>query len=531
MMKWPVVQVVIVAFLAISFQNADADLICISESWRANSIRCRPTGGLFNSLSTIEVFGSKGGGKVNALYLKNCKLISVNRGAFSTFPDTQVLDLSSNSIQMLDGDVFNSLTNLQALNLSTNMLETISPDMFKSLTKLRDLDLSSNMLTINSVESPFKGLSMLRGLDLSNNNEVAVIPDLFLGLNLRTLTMSATNMQFPDAYLLDQPSLSFLDLSNNVNLFDSGYLGTVLQTCGNLIHLKICRSNLEIIESASLRDNNRLRVLNISNNMLSKLDSDLFFKNVVLMDLDLSHNKLQTLPNKIFSRNVEIITLNLSYNMIVKLLTNAFDTLTKLQVLDLKGNRLTTLQNSIFVKNTALGTIDLSNNQFKSISEFIFIMNIELRFLYLRNNQIESFSYDVVKKMNNLILLDLDNNRLTTISSQIMNMVSISELWLSCNNIVSLPEKLFANVDSGYKTLKLHGNPWNCGCLNRLLDFKKNALDYDYVGFTDGNFISCIVGSSPSVCDNSINADDLKQWEDTHRIYSNACLSKQVKNV
>ena len=64
-------------------------------------------------------------------------------------PETQVLDLSGNNLQILPREVFarHGLTNLQRLHLARCKIGQIDPSAFRGLTNLVELKLSGNLLT------------------------------------------------------------------------------------------------------------------------------------------------------------------------------------------------------------------------------------------------------------------------------------------------------------------------------------------------------------------------------------------------
>ncbi|XP_060530613.1 leucine-rich repeat, immunoglobulin-like domain and transmembrane domain-containing protein 2 [Cylas formicarius] len=88
----------------------------------------------------------------------------------SADPETQVLDLSGNNLQILPRETFvrSGLVNLQRVFLSRCRIGQIDDKAFRGLTNLVELDLSHNLLTsvpsITFADTPF-----LRDLVLSNN--------------------------------------------------------------------------------------------------------------------------------------------------------------------------------------------------------------------------------------------------------------------------------------------------------------------------------------------------------------------------
>lgn len=101
----------------------------------------------------------------------------------SADPETQVLDLSGNNLQILPRETFfrSGLVNLQRVFLRSCRLGQIDAEAFKGVTNLIELDLSSNLLT--SIPSDtFQDTPFLRELLISNNPIQKIDPGAFRSL-------------------------------------------------------------------------------------------------------------------------------------------------------------------------------------------------------------------------------------------------------------------------------------------------------------------------------------------------------------
>lgn len=95
-------------------------------------------------------------------------------------PDTQVLDLSGNNLQILPNETFAraGLANLQKVYLRNCRIGQIDETAFRGLTNLVELDLSNNLLT--SVPSHvFRDVPYLRDLSLAKNTIQKIEPRAF----------------------------------------------------------------------------------------------------------------------------------------------------------------------------------------------------------------------------------------------------------------------------------------------------------------------------------------------------------------
>lgn len=135
-------------------------------------------------------------------------------------PNTQVLDMSGNNLQILPRDTFirTNLVNLQKVYLRNCRLGQIDDDAFRGLTNLIELDLSHNLLTsiptatlshieslrdltmasnpIQKVEShAFRATDSLTKLDLSHCVIQTIAPEAFKGLHsLHSLKLNGNKL-------------------------------------------------------------------------------------------------------------------------------------------------------------------------------------------------------------------------------------------------------------------------------------------------------------------------------------------------
>ncbi|XP_050315703.1 leucine-rich repeat neuronal protein 2 [Anthonomus grandis grandis] len=99
-------------------------------------------------------------------------------------PETQVLDLSVNNLQILPKDTFlrSGLVNLQRVFLKSCRLGQIDQQAFRGVTNLIELDLSSNLLT-SIPSNTFQNTPFLRELYLANNPIQKIDPKAFSHLH------------------------------------------------------------------------------------------------------------------------------------------------------------------------------------------------------------------------------------------------------------------------------------------------------------------------------------------------------------
>ncbi len=117
------------------------------------------------------------------------KIVSIEEGFFSRFPNLNYLDLSANSFLALKSNYFQNLANLKYLDLSKNQILTIDERTFENVSSLTNLNLENNLI-YNLSESYFVKLRNLFELYLGENKIESFSKECFKGLDSLTLPSS-----------------------------------------------------------------------------------------------------------------------------------------------------------------------------------------------------------------------------------------------------------------------------------------------------------------------------------------------------
>ncbi|XP_045475364.1 toll-like receptor 13 [Harmonia axyridis] len=97
-----------------------------------------------------------------------CKIDTIEEGAFNNLDKLEVLDLQKNSITKLTDETFSPLKSLKRLNLAENKLSKFTTNEIKQCTKLESIDLSDNplkelnLLDANKVLPNLKTVSIIK---------------------------------------------------------------------------------------------------------------------------------------------------------------------------------------------------------------------------------------------------------------------------------------------------------------------------------------------------------------------------------
>jgi Leucine-rich repeat (LRR) protein len=109
--------------------------------------------------------------KLKYLNLANNSISTIDKGSFDSLSNLEYLSLASNKISNLDHiDLFKNLLNLKDLNLSLNSIEILNENLFSNLNKLVTIDLSFNRIILIKNYS-FNSLGNLKNLYLNDNSD------------------------------------------------------------------------------------------------------------------------------------------------------------------------------------------------------------------------------------------------------------------------------------------------------------------------------------------------------------------------
>lgn len=333
------------------------------------------------------------------------------------------IDLSFNTIELINSDTFKSLPELQYIYLSSNKIETIEKYSFYDLPYLMYMDLTYNKLK-NISESSFAYLPNLLRLDLMYNELSTISLKMFKQVSNTTTPMK-------------------LNISNNrISKFDD-------ELSLNLFVYCLDASNNLLTNSDSFKNlGATLRILYLNGNNLTSLGNHAFGSLGILEILNLSMNNITTLRRRSFQGLSYLQELDLSFNKIEQIQVEQFSNLVKLRVLNLKGNKLKALPRDVFL-NTRIEYLDLSENQIniwpvQSFSD----VGFTLRNINFKSNKLEYLDSNMFLNTLYLLELILSNNKITVIpDNTFSNLNNLTSLDLSFNPLVSTNFKeLFLNI-------------------------------------------------------------------------------------
>lgn len=311
--------------------------------------------------------------------------------------------------------------NTEELQLNYNNIQTLQDDSILLYPALKTLSLACNHLQ-NLESNTFQDSKLLESLNLANN-------DLYIGYEESSLALN------------QMPGLRALDLSEN-KLQDE-MVAMLLQNLTSVEYLNLSGNLLQRLDEESLTDLLQLRELDLQRNLIFELDNA-FRSNTKLQRLNLAFNHLLCLMD--FDMT-QLRVLNVSHNFIEWFISKqgVSDTF-QLETLDLSDNRLlffpflpdhSHLQNLYLSHNNIRFYEHLANNStFPNVTTTVEFYNMNhisnvtaqlwndslqgdissLEILDLEGNQVEYFPQGFIQKMPNLSRLRMCTNCLQTLN-------------------------------------------------------------------------------------------------------------------
>ena len=278
------------------------------------------------------------------------------------------LILSDNMIDRLRNSWLRS-PNVTHLDLSFNVLTTIQDNSFKNLPCLTHLDIQNNPFVFIHTKA-FNHVNRLTSLRLSSTKiihsrtSLHFLKDFQAPIYLQLKLGNLFNLLGFTLHHQQAPNVTEVDLSNNaipsprllelgIHTF-SNVKKLILKNCKiissqfvlpavNITYLDLSDNELKVISTDMLKGLNLLEVLLMSGNKITHFSNSIFNENPNLRHLDLSQNliaKISSDSDKKFLENLKV--LQLQNNYIYQLSSNALPLsfLSHLDYLDLRWNSI-----------------------------------------------------------------------------------------------------------------------------------------------------------------------------------------------
>ncbi|XP_044729766.1 insulin-like growth factor-binding protein complex acid labile subunit [Chrysoperla carnea] len=404
--------------------------------------------------------------RLKFLNLETNQITDFERNVFRENTRLEYLRLSYNELRELPSNVFDRLRNLKTLWLKANFLTELPIDVFKRNTKLEILQLGYNKIVPKNI---FEFVVELKELSLYRNQITYLEPGIFDNL-IRLKKLSLHRNQLKEI----EPNIFF-------NLIE---LNSLILDTNPLTKIKI--GTFSSFHDGYADESSRILEISMQAVKLTELSPDAFAPLSRLISLDVGYNYIDKIDTDFFKFMGETLTvLILSGNRLAELPSNIFDSLENVIRLDLNRNRLTKLDPEIFQNMVSLEKLDLANNKFKIIPTNLF-------------------------NVPRLIEVNLAENELTYLASDIFEGEDciVERFYIQENKLTYLESDFFKR--SKLKYLRFGRNPWQCGCLNEIMnDIYRLNIEYPLRENFDGTNPSCVVTDNNTCVRESYLSEDL----------------------
>jgi len=295
----------------------------------------------------------------------------------------------------------------------------------------------------------------------SNGGSLVCAERSFLGLGLSRYITSVSLKRvraaaIPVAALETSTELrNLVWTSSGIESVEAGAFGATVY----LQRLDLGDNRLVQLPSDVFHPLHQLQYLNLTGNRLVALPRQLFYGLDRLQEIRLAANQLAVLPYQAFAPVRELVRLDLSGNRLVSLPDHSFRPNKQLQELWLAGNRLTKLPSRLFSGLSQLHALDLADNEIDTLPRSLFIDLVTLEYLDLAGNPITHFTNTAFQGLVSLRWLNLDRLPITSLPVDVWRPVSgLRTLLLSRTKLESLRNGNLAGL-AELETLEITNSP------------------------------------------------------------------------
>lgn len=329
--------------------------------------------------------------QLEQLNLKENKLSVVQGDTFdSNMKILEILDLSSNNIEIIEDEAFKNLENLQEIRLNDNLMETIKSNIFGKNLKLKTVQLQNNHLSEIS-GTLLNQLEAISFADFTNNICLnATLPETKITTEI--ISKCSSPIAITCHYVFDSKNVytcnATMDDILDENVYAINFAGKHTEGYGNedvqqlwidsqvmnffppkvlakylpnVSSLTINSSELQKVRKNDFDAFTSLDTLKITKNEIKEIELNAF-DNLKLKELDLSHNNLTELPEKIFSKLTKLQILRLDFNDIITLEKDVLPSTKKLKEFSMSNNLLENIDGGVVKYLLNANSIDFTSN-------------------------------------------------------------------------------------------------------------------------------------------------------------------------
>lgn len=244
-----------------------------------------------------------------------------------------------------------------------------------------------------------------------------------------------------NAFSAFNEGITIIDLSNNLL---SKIESWVFYWLDDLNSIKLWSNKISSIETNSFSGLSKLDTLWLNDNLLSWFNPNIITWSDNLRQLQLGNNQLSNINSGTFRWLTGLRTIHLGWNQITTVDPKTFDWLYDLGVLSLSNNKISTIDSWLFNWLNKLEDLNLSHNNIEKLENWTFSWLNKLTHLYLDYNEIESINSGLFYWLTGLKNLFLDNNRINNVELWSFRWLdSLQILYLNNNQIINIDKHMF----------------------------------------------------------------------------------------
>jgi Leucine-rich repeat (LRR) protein len=172
----------------------------------------------------------------------------------------------------------------------------------------------------------------------------------------------------------------------------------------NLVHYHFYKCAVKEIRRENFENLRKVERVDLRDNELTSIDSDVFYDLTSLKVLMLSENKIESLNEKVFSKNYLLEELTLYDNRFEGFPAKMLQNLSKLRNFNSFNNKIKTIDRKFFENNRKLENVWLSGNHIEFLIPDTFVDLHQLKVVDLTKNQCINKEYDGNYMMRDLML-------------------------------------------------------------------------------------------------------------------------------
>jgi Leucine-rich repeat (LRR) protein len=267
-------------------------------------------------------------------------------------------------------------------------------------------------------------------------------------------------------------------------------------------HCQLESINVDTFGGENSKKLEKLEVLELSNNHLTKIDDYQFTRASNLHHLELNNNKISSLTRKSFYGLEKLRDINLENNLLTEIYLDDFFHHLTLTYINFARNKISEIK--IINKTLEFNAkqVNIFNNQLKDISKLkqlksVSFLNmghnpqlinlnttisefVDLEILYLTDTNLKQLkNFDFLRKLIKLKYLNLMENDLQTIYFSLLPLLpDLTTLNIQKNRLTNICYECLREKFPKLSKIQISHNDWNCDFLENMLSyFKKENIE------------------------------------------------------